>query len=213
MKQILILLLFPFYSFAQEAELSGVVTYFFNDYQGNKPDIGAKVYIIDSSANPNFDFQSLYNFRYGTFYRNLYFRYLEIAKVHEKTITDYGKKKLYKEIVENSRIKAEEAKSMAQSHYRQMEKYGVETNEKYDSLDKRCSFIIYKIDKNNSQLKTVNGVGSYSLKIQPRVYYILLISENRKSLNMTESTGKIYCEKIRIKENESKDVSFNFELY
>lgn len=213
MKPLFVFLLFPFFSIAQEAELNGVVTYFFNDYQSNKPDIGAKVYLIDSSSNPNFDFQTLYNFRYGSFYRNLYSRYLEIEKINENIIKEYGKKKLYKQIVDDSKLKAEEARSKSKNYYSEMEKYGVETKEKYDSLDKKCVFMIYKIDQSNSLLKSVNGVGSYSFKLKPGIYYVLMISKNRTSLNMTESTGKIYCEKLRIKENESKDISYNFELY
>lgn len=38
----------------QTTKIHGVVTYFFNEYQGDKPDIGAKVYVVDS-ANCKFD--------------------------------------------------------------------------------------------------------------------------------------------------------------
>ena len=213
MKKIFILLLFPFYSFAQEVELSGVVTYFFNHSQGNKPDIGAKIYLIDSVLNPSFDFQSLHNFMYGRFYRNIYFSYLENENVYKKIINENKNKKGYKEFNEEGKIKAEKARKMADEQYAQMINYGVETQEKFDSLDKKCLYAIYKIDQNNPQLKTVNSTGSYSFKLKPGTYYILVISGNRKNINMTESTGKIYCEKIIIKENENKDFSYNFELY
>lgn len=33
----------------QTSKIHGVVTYYFNEYQGDKPDIGAKVYVIDSA--------------------------------------------------------------------------------------------------------------------------------------------------------------------
>jgi len=35
------------FSFAQNAELKGVITYFFNDNFGFKPDVGATIYIIE----------------------------------------------------------------------------------------------------------------------------------------------------------------------
>ncbi len=213
MKLLFILLFLPFFSIAQKTELNGVVTYFFNDYQGNKPDIGAKVYLIDSSSNPSFDFQAIYDFKYGSFYRYLYSRYLEIEKVNENIIKEYGKKKLYKQIVDDSKLKAEEARSKAKGHYSEMEKYGVENKEKFDSLDKKCTLMIYKMEQNNPIIKTVNGIGSYNFNISPGVYYVLIISKNRVAINMTESTGRVYCEKLRIKENESKDISYNFELY
>lgn len=213
MKKVFILLLFPFYAFSQEAELSGVVTYFFNHSQGNKPDIGAKVYLIDSSLNPTFDFQSFNNFMYGRFYRNIYFSYLENESTYKKIINENKNKKGYKEFNEEGKIKAEKARKMADEQYVQMTYYGVETQEKFDSLDKKCLYTIYKIDQNNPQLKVVNSTGSFSFKLKSGTYYILVISGNRKNINMTESTGKIYCEKIVIKENTNKDFSYNFELY
>ncbi len=210
--QILICITLPFYINAQNAEINGVVTYFFNTYQGNKPDIGAKVYLIDSSSNIDFDFEVLTNFRYGSLYRNLHFQYLEIKKVNDNIITTYGKKKMYKQIVETSKIKSEEASKLAAKYYIEMERYQVETKEKFDSLDKKCMFMVYKMDQSKSILKTIDGMGSYSAKLIPGVYYVLIISQNRKDLNMTESTGRIYCEKIQLKDYESKNVSYNFEL-
>lgn len=40
--------------FAQKAKIHGVITYFFNDFQGDKPDLGAHVYAVDSTKCPNY---------------------------------------------------------------------------------------------------------------------------------------------------------------
>jgi len=59
MKKLLFYLLFtPLFSLAQEkssATIKGVVTYYFNSYQGDKPDLGAKIYIVDSSKFKEYD--------------------------------------------------------------------------------------------------------------------------------------------------------------
>ncbi len=39
---------FSFLSYSQTT-VSGVITYYFNQYQGNKPDLGASVTLIDSA--------------------------------------------------------------------------------------------------------------------------------------------------------------------
>ena len=56
MKKALLLCLLPFCASAQKVatpvryELRGVVTYFFNENQGNKPDIGAKAFIVRATV-------------------------------------------------------------------------------------------------------------------------------------------------------------------
>lgn len=47
---------------AQVGKVHGVITYFFNDYQGDKPDLGAQVYAIDSAKCPAYN--SDVSFRY-----------------------------------------------------------------------------------------------------------------------------------------------------
>ena len=42
-------------SFAQKEKIKGVVSYYFNEYQGDKPDLGATVYAVDSSKCLNFN--------------------------------------------------------------------------------------------------------------------------------------------------------------
>lgn len=52
---LLILTITTINSFAQKGKIKGVVTYYFNQYQGDKSDIGAAVYIVDSAKCRSFD--------------------------------------------------------------------------------------------------------------------------------------------------------------
>ena len=57
---------FSLLSYSQTT-VSGVITYYFNQYQGNKPDLGASVTLIDSATVKNFDYKL-----YEKFYWNKY---------------------------------------------------------------------------------------------------------------------------------------------
>ena len=59
----------------QEGKITGVVTYFFNDNYGDKPDVGAKILIINSSEVPNFHLSTVDSFRDASTYKALYNSY------------------------------------------------------------------------------------------------------------------------------------------
>ena len=59
-----------------QTTVSGIVTYYFNEYQGNKPDIGASVTLIDSAEVKNFDYKLYENYHYGKFYQSIYLLHL-----------------------------------------------------------------------------------------------------------------------------------------
>ena len=87
---ITLIMYFAFNSFSQSiikkdsstTELAGVVMYFFNYFQGNKPDVGATIYIIptynlsDNILNSLRYFKSNYYF-IPTYYKELYYTDLE----------------------------------------------------------------------------------------------------------------------------------------
>lgn len=45
----------PSILFAQKAKIRGVITYFFNEHQGNKPDLGAEVFAVDTAKCPKYN--------------------------------------------------------------------------------------------------------------------------------------------------------------
>lgn len=195
-----------------QTTISGVVTYYFNEYQGNKPDIGSSVIIIDSAKVKSFDYKFYENYHYGKFYQNLYFnsqlRYEKYLAAFKKT---EGKKK-YLEDNETFKKGMEDAKKDMENHMKQIVLYNNETPEKAAKNSTNLYMQLLKLDENLPK-KTVDGTGQYSLNVKPGVYYVYIKSKNRNDkLDILELDGKVYIKKIKIEENENKDVSKNFDL-
>jgi len=211
-KCLLLFLLLPLFGVSQTSNLSGVVTYFFNKNFGNKPDLGAKVYVIDSSTNFVFNPKTVDSFVYAKTYRGLYSTYMRIFSNYDEIAKKYEGKKKNKAEYDQYKAKADEAKKDADNYYSIILNYGVETDAKFESLDKRTAESIVQVNENNSLLKTVDGNGNYAFNIKPGTYYVFIVSKNRNSLSISEVMGKIYCKKVIIKENTTTDVSNNFDL-
>ncbi len=172
----------------ENGKLTGVITYFFNDNYGDKPDVGAIVYILDSISAVNFvtkdsvktpiNVNLIENYLYGAFY-------LKISK-------SYGK-------------------DVPANVSEQIRGYGVETEEKYTQLGDSAltyySRFRFKADK-----VTVDGNGSYSKSIKPGTYYVLIQSKHRESLNSIEVVGNIYLKTIHITSGEEFNLSHNFPV-
>lgn len=167
----------------QKGEISGVITYFFNDNFGDRPDIGAQVYVIDVRKSSDFNIASYDTFHYGGAYRNMYSSYKQMRK------------KIPDEIIEN------------------LKKWKVEDDELFEALDTRLTQSILKLTYSSFVIKSiVDGNGTYSLTVPPGEYYIFIKSNNRKGLSISEIQGKIYCKKISVKEGDRLNVSVNFDL-
>jgi len=208
---------------AQHGTVKGVVTYFYNEYQGDKADIGANVLAIDSTQFQDFDYEMIKRYKEGVFYRNLYFSYMEIIAQDEMLIEIFGKKKKDKEKLEKQLIMKKDNELRRDSYYEKMVKCGVETQEKYKELDSNVFSNIMETrnKKVNGEVvinhdipkETINATGSYSMDLAPGVYYILITSKNRRiSHSMSENMGKIYLTKVIIEEGKTIDISHNFNL-
>lgn len=213
MKKIIFTILlfnFSFYGFSQTT-ISGVVTYYFNEYQGNKPDIGASVILIDSANVKNFDYKLYENYHYGKFYQKMYFltfeRYEKYSAAYKKT---EGKKKL---AVDNEKFRKgmEDAQKDMDRTLEQMKLYQFETIEKSAKISVDLYMQLSNLGDDLPK-KTVDSNGNYSINTKPGVYYVFIKSKNRTSIDVTEMDGKIYIKKYKIIENENKDASYNFEL-
>lgn len=209
---ILVFLLFmPIISFSQTS-IGGVITYFFNDYQGNKADIGSKVFILDSLNSPNEKFGIVDTFLHVKLYRALIELNRNTLSTNEFLISKYKGKKQYAKEYEilNSQI-LELNKSL--DRYNQiLIDYNAETDEKFKILDTKTSSLLKSLNDKNCLITTVDGNGNYSLNIKSGTYYVYIISKNRRSINSTEISGDIYFTKVTVKEGIRKEVSHNFQL-
>ena len=136
----------------QEGKIFGVVTYFFNDNYGDKPDVGAMVCIVDSAKFPEFNLATVDTFQHANFYKNIYLDYKSM-----------GNGKVPNDVTEL------------------VKKYNIEDKTAFDSLDHRASKNIFRLIYTKDVMKTVvNGSGSYSIKVKPGTYYVCIKSNNRK---------------------------------
>lgn len=215
MKKILFVFIFCniYNSYCQNCNVSGVVTYFFNKYQGDKPDIGAKVYVIDSISNIDFDYKAISHLNFGKSFITLYNNYYRMNLQNEELLKLYGNKKKYAEQIKEANDNKEYYKKKMDEFYTEMIKYNVETDEKLKELHKKtyetCS---NAINKENTISKTVNGTGDYSITINSGTYYVLIISKNRTGTGLSDYSGLMFCQKIKIENGQTKDVSNNFNL-
>jgi len=211
-KNILTLLLFSIsiIGFSQ-TKISGVITYYFNEFQGNKADIGASVILIDSSKVADFDYKLYEKYHYGKFYQEMYFGTMERYEKYSLALSRTRKGKKYDKDRETFKKGMEDAEKDMEKHKKEMEKYEYDTSEKSAKTGIDIYMQLVELDENLPK-KTVDSNGNYSMNIEPGVYYVYIKSKNRTSLGAPEFDGKIYIKKVKISENNDKDVSYNFEL-
>lgn len=167
---------------ARQGSIFGVVTYYFNKNYGDKPDVGAEVYIIDSVKVPDFNLSVVDSFYYATFYKNLYLEYKSMGKVPDNIMKEVEK-------------------------YHLDDKQAIDSLDK--SASTNIFKILYSDDVMKT---VVDGIGNYSVKLKPGTYYVHIKSNNRKGMSMTEVMGKVKCEKVVVKDGGDINVSYNFGL-
>lgn len=213
MKTFTLFLLFSIASFTgfSQAKISGVITYYFNEYQGNKPDIGASVILIDSSKATNFNYKNYENFYYGKTYQKMYFSALERYENYTSILAKLKKGKKYDADREKMNLGIADAQKDMDKYAKEMTRYDFDSAEKSAKTGVDVYVQLLKLDEDLPK-KTVDSNGNYSMNIEPGVYYVYIKSKNRTSLLMPESDGNIYIKKVKISENGDKDISYNFEL-
>lgn len=213
MKNVVLICLFVTFSLSAFAQtkLSGVVTYYYNEYQGNKPDIGASITLIDSTKTSGFDYELYKNFYYGKSYQNMYYRSLILFEKYTAALQKTRNNKKYDEDRKTYQKGIDDSEKSMNSHRIEMEKYGYGNAESSAKIDVNLYMQLLRLNEDLPK-KSVDASGAYSIDIEPGVYYVYIKSKNRKGEGVTELDGKIYIKKVKIAENTVKDFSYNFEL-
>lgn len=212
---LLIILSFALSNINAQSKVSGVVTYFFNDYQGNKPDLGATVYVIDSTKIKDFDEIIYYKYYSAMVNKKIAASYEKMINDLEESNKKYGKSKYYKSEYDKNLSFINEFKEKRDGANNDLIKSGFETKEKFDELDRISRKNFYSLETNSEKegyKTTVDAVGKYEINIEPGIYYILIKSNGRKALSVTEIGGKIFYKKIKVIKDRVIDVSTNFTL-
>lgn len=170
----------------QEGKISGVVTYYFNENYGDKPDVGTEVLIIDVAHVPNLHSATIDSFLYVKTYKSLYNLY------------DKGGGKIPEDVI------------------RIIKAYGVETKEGFDNLDNRAGEELFKMrfDKAFYTIKLItDGNGGFSSNVPVGNYYVYIRSNHRDGKNMTEVLGRVVFKKVEVRAGETATVNAKFNPY
>ena len=171
---------------SEQSTLSGVITYYFNQNYGDKPDVGARITINKIENLNDNDVESLYD-KLKSSKANM--TLLSNTKKRDPKFTEYTNELI---------------------------KLGINTQNDIDTLDtKLATILMHRTSKEGVKNITVDGSGKYSIQLDPGIYEIIIKSKGRKSLSVTEIDGQVFLKNIEIKPNESKvlDNSFSFGVY
>lgn len=165
-------------------KIYGVITYFFNSNYGDKPDVGAKIYIVDSSKAPELSLGPIDSVNIGCmmkYYYDFEMRKNRFAK--SKTIED-------------------------------AERYNALDTTLFNQMKDRASHNFYSMQVPKwSKILTVDATGAYSANLQPGTYYVVVQSNNRKGECSILFNGKIFTRKIVVKAEDEINISTNFTTY
>ncbi len=178
---------------SQTGNIKGVVTY--NSEYGDRADIGAKIFLTDSSSlSPSINLSSLDTLIACSFYIEHY----KHGKANEEEM-----KRLMKRRYKPSDYFESTKKKLAEFNLE-------DDGEKFKALDNRAIRQSMNLYEDNKLKAVADGNGNYSIKVKPGTYYVFIRSNNRKSISITEVSGKVYYKKIKVKIDDEINVSKNF---
>lgn len=144
-------------SCSRQSKVTGVVTYFFNENFGQKPDVGAEIYFLEKGDQDLFDF-------------TLQWRSSKISPHHKE---NYNKILDWK--IDMFKDKMNE-NSFADSLL------VIQTAE---ALERENAISYFKSLMKNDQLKcTANGSGEFSIALPKGKYYVLVVYSHRDAIDI-----------------------------
>ncbi|TCD22008.1 hypothetical protein EZ456_17860 [Pedobacter psychrodurus] len=158
-------------------ELKGVVTYYFNKNYGDKPDVGAKIYV----------------------------RKTDTTGRKQSPTAKYERAAVLKYLVDN--------KVDVEKYSSQLKEMNGDTKAGFDELSSAVIKDMYSIERDETaKIVTADGNGSYSVKLSPGLYEVIITSKGRTSLTVAEINGKIATKIISIKSDDVKTIDYRFGL-
>ena len=162
----------------QNCEVNGVVTYFYNKFFGNRPDVGATVKLIKVEDLDSTKFNHT-AYSYYKWNRSAAAAYWEFYNKYGQSEADRSIGKIYDFQKAN-----------------------------WDNYDAICdtlgavqlelAMIFNETDKNYNYESVVDGTGAFKLIVPYGEYYAYIKSENRKGIFMPEMVARFELRKIKI---------------
>lgn len=174
--------------------VTGVVTYFFNEYQGYKADVGAEVYLTSENCD------SINNYLDASHAKQR----IELNKLNLEELESYGEN-------ENSEM-INDLNKLIKSDQEIVSSYTKDTAI-FDQNEEKAFSKLHKIKTNNETYKTtVDGVGNFTIDVPPGKYNAIIISIGRTKENLLEVRGQIIIKSIEVKSKEKTNVDIKFEI-
>jgi hypothetical protein len=116
----------------------------------------------------------------------------------KSAIGDYQNAQLYRSLI------ALGAKSKDDEYNKKLKELNADTKEGFKQLDEKSfkEYLGLKNPEKKSLELTVDGSGNYSVKLEPGIYEVVIISKGRSGSTMSELLGKIYRKLVTIKSGE-----------
>jgi len=195
MKRILLISMIALMAISCKQEpgtVTGVVSFFFNKYQGYKPDIGAKVYVTLEDCNSINDYLHAYEAKTT----------IELDKYYLEEFKSYG---------ENKQT-IDDLKKTISTEQEVLNSYAKDTTT-FEQNEEKTYNILNRITINKNTYKTtVDGVGNFTIDIPPGKYNVLIISVGRTKVNLLEVGGQIIINSIEVKSKEKTNIDVKFEV-
>lgn len=198
MKRILLITMIAFIAISCKQEpgtVTGVVTFFFNDYQGYKPDAGAEVYLTLENCD------SIDNYLYASHAKER----IESNKYSLEEFKSYGDNEENKGLIDDLNKIIESDKQILNSYANDTTIFNQNEEKAYRKL--------LQIKTNKDTYKTsVDGAGNFTIDVPPGKYNAIIISVGRTDVNLLEISGKVAVKSIEVKSNEKTNIDYKFEV-
>jgi hypothetical protein len=192
MKHTLLLsvLLFLFFGCKEpDGKISGVVSYYFNENFGNRPDGGAAIYILDSASASSLDLKSIAGLK------KAFANFMETKMKYEAdslvdALIDHHKEGSVK-------VHAYTSPDSSLATFNEMGSRALQALKKYRLAATKV---------------LADGNGNYTKTLPPGKYCILIESGNARNMPMHGLSGQIYFRFVQVKPGREEKLSNSFML-
>jgi hypothetical protein len=195
----------PFTVHAQSATITGKVL------SGNRPDAGAKVYIIKYNDDTKSIYDTINNFLVAKLYRGLYADSIDNYNSNKKLADSYEGRKRFKDEYAAAKADADREKAQTDDYWSKVQSTGAVTKELFENLDRHTSSILSKAKfYPGNTTATVDDSGNYTAKIGAGNYFVLIISKDRAGINSCEVNGKFFITRVTLTDNATQNIGTTF---
>ncbi len=206
-----------------DGKLSGVVTYYFNANYGDKPDVGAKIYIANRNDVDSSKVTAIEKYIAAKIYMRIIEQNMTMITLDSSVLqsdNDFLKspyssadqKERYKNAIANRQKDIAGNQINIEKNWTRLKEIKINSEKDYDHLSELASAQVmdFKISK-YSQSFIADGAGSYSTNLTPGKYFVLIVSNHREGHSSAELLGQLKFNHETVE--SEKEVTSNANFY